>query len=874
MRGCRSSIRQAAGSSRRPGIASALRELLIRGPLARGLLLPGLLLLVTGCGVPARVVTLESGWEYSVGFDQRWLSNPKLTTWKPIAKMRGVLSRQIPELGQTKRPVTFRIRLPESVRKMLRRGEALAYHSGQVGDLSWHYLGPTQIGSLGTARPYRAGYYRHLLAAVPPAASSTKTDYFFLVLQAPSFLPMEVGQTLQIGPATDIFWHYYTNLIVDLVLNAIYLIVGLYHLLLAFRRRKDLHNLYFGMFAVQLSIYWFLRTNLRDLVFDDTVLRARVEYSAAYLIGPWLLLFLSQFFQRRHSRVGVSMLVFCVALSLITAVAPYHIMQLCLLSWQITAGLLMLYIIFFIVREVFRGQKDAYYLVAGIILLMSAGIHDILAARSVIVSPDVAKYTFLFFILGIAGVLANRFVRVQNEVEELNVNLEYKVEARTKQLRSSLKEVRELKEKQDGDYFLTSLLIEPLSGSSVQSPTVSVEILERQKKQFTFRDRQLTIGGDICIADTLQLRGRSYAVFLNADAMGKSIQGAGGALVLGTVFRSLLARTQMGTVAHDRYPEQWLKDCFIELQNVFETFDGSMLISLVVGLLDDQNGMTYFLNAEHPWVILYRGGQARFIEEELTLHKVGISGLGGSLSVSTIQLEPDDVLLIGSDGKDDVLLGTDESGQRIINERQELILEHIMHAGASLSGTLAAILRMGELTDDFSLLRIGYREDQAARQPIKDTPYAQQLHSARQQILAQDFEAAEQAYRSAISLDPQPAEAVAGLAELLVRKKDFAGAADYCHQATELLPTKEEYLHLSALCYKHLGRYDLAADFGERLRLRNRRHIRNLINLGDVYRLAGQNNLARRMLQRALALDSGNRAAGRLAKLLEESAQS
>lgn len=69
--------------------------------------------------------------------------------------------------------------------------------------------------------------------------------------------------------------------------------------------------------------------------------------------------------------------------------------------------------------------------------------------------------------LGIAVVLANRFLRVHKQVEELNANLERKVVQRTNELQETLTRVQELKIQQDGDYFLTSLLLDPLNDSKI-----------------------------------------------------------------------------------------------------------------------------------------------------------------------------------------------------------------------------------------------------------------------------------------------------------------------------------------------------------------------------------------------------------------------
>ena len=79
-------------------------------------------------------------------------------------------------------------------------------------------------------------------------------------------------------------------------------------------------------------------------------------------------------------------------------------------------------------------------------------------------------------------------------------------------------------------------------------------------------------------------------------------------MVLGAVLEAIVDRTMLSGEASKHHPERWLKNAFIELHKVFETFDGSMLISLVFGLVDDDSGLVYLINAEHPWSVLYRQG--------------------------------------------------------------------------------------------------------------------------------------------------------------------------------------------------------------------------------------------------------------------------
>ncbi len=127
----------------------------------------------------------------------------------------------------------------------------------------------------------------------------------------------------------------------------------------------------------------------------------------------------------------------------------------------------------------------------------------------------------------------------------LNKNLEKKVTERTQELQESLKKIEELKKQQDADYFLTTLLLKPFVNSYINNEKIN-QSLEYNFfiKEFFFKKNSVEIGGDYCCFDEVQLKNKTYLFFINADAMSKSIQGAGGILVLGSMIQSALQRNK------------------------------------------------------------------------------------------------------------------------------------------------------------------------------------------------------------------------------------------------------------------------------------------------------------------------------------------
>ncbi|MEQ9365042.1 MAG: SpoIIE family protein phosphatase [Leptospirales bacterium] len=663
-----------------------------------------------------------SRWWIRSGFDPAWLEaalppdarerSETNSPWREIAVSENFFRDSRGELPPGL--VTLRTRMPETARAWLRNGAGppLALHAGRSGDQARYYIGGRLIEDR-DARPGSA-YGFQLVTMLPrlDVAADAPVDLSIVLVSSDGGLVWHEGD-IQIGPAEVVFAEDRKLEILALLLIGVYLVVGCYHLLLSAWRWSDRHNFYFGVFCVCVFSYWFTRTHTSQVWLPiDGAARTRFEFVFLFAIGPLFMQALAQLILNRVDRVAVLYGSFCALLGLVAGFAPFAVALRTLAIWQVSALLMIPYTIFFVARAAYRGNVDARYLVAGVVIQMLAALYDIMVARSILNTPQVGQYTFLVFVLGIAVVLAHRFMRVHNEVEELNATLETKVLTRTEELKHSLDNVRSLKQKQDGDYFLTSLLLKPLGGNYNRLRSVEIQIFERQFKRFYFRKRELEIGGDFSTSQTIQLRNGPCGVFLNGDAMGKSMQGAGGALVLGTVFKAILQRTLRSPEEQNKPPEFWLRDMFEELQAVFESFDGSMLVSLVAGVIEERSGMFYWINAGHPRMIIYREGRAEFLEAEARIRKLGVHYFEDqALEIRTRRLNTNDVVISGSDGRDDLLIGFDADGGPLINEDELEFLRRVEEGDGLPERILKAMARHGRLTDDLSLVRVSFRED-------------------------------------------------------------------------------------------------------------------------------------------------------------------
>jgi HAMP domain-containing protein len=199
------------------------------------------------------------------------------------------------------------------------------------------------------------------------------------------------------------------------------------------------------------------------------------------------------------------------------------------------------------------------------------------------------------------------------EIQEANENLEHKVVVRTKDLNRALADITSLKEIQEGDYLLTDLLIRPLSGHAYGVGRLQAEIFIEQKKKYNYKGKTGDIGGDYCLLSSLQFEETEgeWLFFFNGDAMGKSTQGASGALICGVTLHSIFSRNAKRSRIPTK-PGQYLSMVYHELNHIFSLFDSSMLMSAACGLIHAQTGTMYYFNCEHPWSVLLQRRQSDF----------------------------------------------------------------------------------------------------------------------------------------------------------------------------------------------------------------------------------------------------------------------
>jgi HAMP domain-containing protein/tetratricopeptide (TPR) repeat protein len=466
----------------------------------------------------------------------------------------------------------------------------------------------------------------------------------------------------------------------------------------------------------------------------------------------------------------------------------------------------------------------------------------------------------------------------RKKLEDYALNLEEKVMIRTKEVQDKMEEVQRLKIQQDGDYFLTSLLAKPLFYNANKSELVKTEFLIKQKKQFTFKNKNADLGGDICVTGNLRLgkpdNFKKYTMSMNGDAMGKSMQGAGGSLVMGVVMNSIMARSASNKRVLDLTPEQWLTNVYNEIHSVFKTFNGTMVISTTVTLIEDETGMMYYFNAEHPFTVLYRDGKASFIEDSLKLRKLGLES-EYDFEVQKFQLAPGDIVILASDGRDDLDL-TPDMPFRTINDDEKLFLEIVERANADVNLIESLLKSKGEITDDLSILKISFQMDLENSPILKNrNNLSTEIHSKIQEInkmyseskklyLSGDIYAAKEKMEAAYKMENSYPKLNKLYGLLCFKTKEYSLAANVISNFLSKESEDEEMWYYLSLSYKKLNNFEQALDAAEKAYQLSQENLNNMINLSDIYRILGNNKKAQELSEKVLSIDVDNKSARRI----------
>ena len=244
--------------------------------------------------------------------------------------------------------------------------------------------------------------------------------------------------------------------IVEAMILSFALALGLYHLILFIFRPKEIGILYFSILVLIVTIR-ILSTGTMlgcDLFGFSWMASLRMEYfSFATVSIPVILYFYELYKKYIHKAIVIIWVSEGLLYGILTLVTKGTFFGLFLTAHQIVCLLEAGYLLYLVIRLIYKKEKEALFIAAGFVALMITSVIDILAVMGIIRAPDTIPYGFLFFLL----MQAVSFARVFNFEKQKSDFMRDKVIDSSDQLNMFIAEIKKvIEDLTNEDTVLTS----------------------------------------------------------------------------------------------------------------------------------------------------------------------------------------------------------------------------------------------------------------------------------------------------------------------------------------------------------------------------------------------------------------------------------
>jgi signal transduction histidine kinase len=383
------------------------------------------------------LISLTGEWEYRKGFHSSWLKGDTLSHWEKI-KVPFYL-QSIPELKYFEGRITLRKQLPAEIIDSLQKGEHIVFRSGGIPTAADFYMGTELLGSLQSTGPCKADTSPEFSTSLRiPGSPGSYTLSIVLHITGMNRRPCLIGQNIEAGSSDSIYSRIYGRSIITLLFICFSLLLGIYYILIGIRITAKKYYLYFGVYCLFSSVYYFLYYPAEQFIFlSDSFLQYRLIHCIMFLTGPIFLFFIHNLYKRRFPLVLKIWTGISISLTLITPAARYFIINIFYQYWTISWIVLLIYILALIMQEMTRNNIEAILMVTGIVILIFSLIYDLLINLGFFTNPPIGLITSFITISIFSLAIINRFVRIYKKVESLNVELEKRIKERTEKLETA-----------------------------------------------------------------------------------------------------------------------------------------------------------------------------------------------------------------------------------------------------------------------------------------------------------------------------------------------------------------------------------------------------------------------------------------------------
>ncbi|MBL8018166.1 MAG: adenylate/guanylate cyclase domain-containing protein [Leptospirales bacterium] len=306
---------------------------------------------------------------------------------------------------------------------------------GEISDRDRTYLNGVLIGETGKwDSPDAQAYDRQRIYPIPPGLLKEKNN--ILLVQVQAYFDYEMGiyrDNVALGTHEALLRDFYIENATQALSLMVYVTISGYFMLFFLRRRQERENLYFSLFLLALVGYSFFRTQYKYDFGWPLSITKRAQVLCLFATAPLFFAFIRNYFPlpRKgwirwidYPTIAMHLMTLACGVRVLfsdsAALYEWIINNIVQPSWIVyIVGLLVI-----VIRESFIDKnRDAWIMLGAITVVVLAVVLDILSGRAIINLPTLLTYAFTMFIISMALVLANRFVRLSQETERLNVSL-------------------------------------------------------------------------------------------------------------------------------------------------------------------------------------------------------------------------------------------------------------------------------------------------------------------------------------------------------------------------------------------------------------------------------------------------------------------
>ncbi len=224
---------------------------------------------------------------------------------------------------------------------------------------------------------------------------------------------------------------FYNSLVLGIIL-----MMGIYHVLLWFGRRKDSSSILFALFCFLIFIRALCTSALMSMLlpeFNVYLLKMKLEFLSISIGSVVFITFLSRLYPIKFNSLLLRILQAAgLVLSLFILVFPIHVYLYSLSVLQILIIIIGLFSIYLVILAVIRKEKESGIVMAGLLLLLLAAANDLLYVQQITDTAFITQAGLVMFIISLSVVLSIRSARAYRTAEHLSFNLRKEVDEQTK----------------------------------------------------------------------------------------------------------------------------------------------------------------------------------------------------------------------------------------------------------------------------------------------------------------------------------------------------------------------------------------------------------------------------------------------------------